>query len=222
MFEIHSCALKGDVEKLRHLIKEQKNKGKDDGDITDLAGQLDNHGAAPLHYAAMLGHAQMIGKLVAIGALPSVEVKESKKKIRFSLFAGAIPLHFAAMFGHAEAADVLIEKGRIYDRPMCGGFTPLHLAAEGKQTKKSLPVADAVVYSGVDSDELESLYNRLSAGDYEKTISVLLKAGADITRKNESGETAADIVERKHGKDAEVTVLLREAAERQKSKLEEE
>ncbi|XP_041969266.1 uncharacterized protein LOC121726098 [Aricia agestis] len=81
---------------------------------------VDNSGRTILHVAALAGHNIIIEYL--LGKNANVSVKDRN---------GYSPVHFAIIRNHTKAAITLLQKESNVDlNEVCGGFTPLHVAAE--------------------------------------------------------------------------------------------
>jgi ankyrin repeat protein len=87
--ELLDASKKGDVEKVKKLLKE----GAD-------VNAKDRFGFTPLHYTALNGHFEVVKLLIERGA--DVNAKTN---------GGWTPLRFAAIYGHFEVVKLLIERG---------------------------------------------------------------------------------------------------------------
>jgi hypothetical protein len=109
--EIHDAALKGDMAKVKGLLK----------DNPDLARSNDDFlGDTPLHYAAKDGHKDVAELLLANKA--EVDAKDNS---------GWTPLHAAAFNGHKEVAKLLLAHGADVNAKDSVGETPLGYAVLG-------------------------------------------------------------------------------------------
>jgi ankyrin len=138
------------------------------------------YGWSSLHLAAVKGHLAITKKLFAKGGLPDVKSNS-----------GYTPLLFAAQFGRSDmVAWLLALDANVKSATKEGGWTPLHLAAEGGL----LAVAKQLQAKG-------ALLNALS--NYESTpishaaifgksdmITWLLELNVDIMRASSDGTTA--------------------------------
>jgi hypothetical protein len=105
--ELLDASKKGDVEKVKKLLKE----GAD-------VNAKDRFGFTPLHYTALNGHIEIVKLLIERGA--DVNAKTN---------GGWTPLRFAAIYGHIEIVKLLIERGADVNAKDKDGRTPLHSAA---------------------------------------------------------------------------------------------
>ncbi len=108
--EIHDAAKKGDLEKVKALLK----------DHPDLVISKGNNGWTPLHFAALNNHKDVAELLLANKA--EVNAKDND---------GMTALHFAAFgLGHKDLAALLLaHKTEVNARDNIGE-TPLHLAVK--------------------------------------------------------------------------------------------
>ena len=88
--EIHDAARKGDLEKVKALLK----------DNPELVLQKENSGDTPLHWAAFGSHKDVAKLLLANKA--EVTAKNSK---------GETPMHMAADRGYKDVAELLRQHG---------------------------------------------------------------------------------------------------------------
>jgi hypothetical protein len=105
---------------------------------------------------------------------------------------GETPLMMAAIKGRLEWAQRLVQMGAAIRRP---GWTPLHYAASAADQAQH-QVAAFLLERGAEVDALapnDTTPLMLAAGyGSEDTIRILLARGADITRRNARGLSAAD------------------------------
>jgi ankyrin repeat protein len=108
--EIHDAAKKGDLEKVRALLKANP----------DLISSKDNYGMTPLHYAVAQHQKDTVQLLLA----NKVDVNAKDK-------AGWTPLHYAAAQGYKDVAKLLLANKAEINTTNNYSFTPLHLATDG-------------------------------------------------------------------------------------------
>jgi ankyrin repeat protein len=88
--EIHDAAKRGDLEKVKALLKDNPN----------LVSSRDTNGWMPLHAAASNGHKDVVELLLA-----------NKAEVNAKNTNGATPLHLAASAGHKDVAELLRQHG---------------------------------------------------------------------------------------------------------------
>jgi|WetSurMetagenome_2_1015567.scaffolds.fasta_scaffold32982_3 ankyrin repeat protein len=132
--EIHDAAIKGDLAKVKALLK----------DNPELVSSQDSTGDTPLHLAVMKDHKDMVKLLIDnkadINASITAHVREiihksipgfkSSTMLYFDI--GATPLHLAAASGHKDIVELLLAHGADVNAiDGDDGWTPLHWAANG-------------------------------------------------------------------------------------------
>ncbi len=160
---------------------------------TKCADMLKARGALSLHEAALAGDAARVTAL-AKAAPWSVDALSPD---------GWTALHLAAFLGQGAVIAALLEHGadaRVMARAIEQNL-PIHAAAAGRRIDKETYAA--LVRATGDPDSLQKQgYTALmiAAGNgFADAVDVLLAAGADISRKNPDGKTAADLArERGH------------------------
>jgi ankyrin repeat protein len=103
--EIHDAAFKGDLQKIRKMLK----------DHPDLVSSEDNDRQTPLHMAAMFGHKDVAELLLANKA----DVNAITKIYRMT------PLHMAAAGGYKNIVELLLANKANVDVEDKDGITPL-------------------------------------------------------------------------------------------------
>lgn len=106
--KLNGAAIKGNVEKVRELLK----AGLDPNQQALVSGET------PLHYAARDGHAEVARALIEGGAY--VDIRDAE---------GVTALLVAARFGHLNYAQVLVEAGADVNMADNSGNSPLMYAA---------------------------------------------------------------------------------------------
>ena len=153
--EIHDAAKRGDLEKVKALLKDNPNLvfSKDDDGMTPLhwaankdVAQLlltykaevnvrNNDGNTPLHWAVNLGTKDVVELLLANKA--AVNAKNNHD---------LTPLHYAAAWGRKDVAELLLVHGADVNAKQNNGQTPLHRAAMAG----SKDVAELLLVHGAD------------------------------------------------------------------------
>lgn len=130
-------------------------------------------------------------------------------------------LMVAACYGTAEMVEVLIKAGsdvNICDKN-CGGQTVLMWASRGlrENNKKVKLLLDAGADPNSGSEDgYTPLMSAAQTGDVS-AVETLLKAGAKISAKNKTGQTAIDLAKQSHQSTAKTVVEILEAAEKKKA-----
>ena len=88
--EIHKAALKGDLEKVKGLLK----------DNPALVSSQDNSGWTPLHWAAAQGQKDVVELLLA-----------NKAEVNAKASDGTTALYWAALRGHQDVVELLRQHG---------------------------------------------------------------------------------------------------------------
>ena len=129
----------------------------------------DEDGSTPLHSAASGGRAEAIDALLKAGA--NLEARTLN---------GSTPLHSAAAIGTAEAVTALLEVGANLEAQNFKGETPLHLA---------------LYFLELEIERGNRTTNRVTrVKELVKTVTSLLKAGADPRAQTNDGKLPFDYV----------------------------
>jgi ankyrin repeat protein len=199
--EIHDAAAKGDLEKVKALLKDNPKlvSSRDATGETALSWAANqchkdvvefllahdaevrtknNDGAAPLDGAAVNGCEDVAELLLAKGA--DVNAKDN---------GGGTPLHTSAFGGHKGFAELLLAHGADVNAKDNDGLTPLHLAAR----KGHKDVAELLLANKADVDAREKegwtpLLVAANAGQ-KGIVELLLARGADVNAKHNDGYT---------------------------------
>lgn len=224
---LHMAAHNGDVNRLRHLLrnvfvptavntedqddaKEMCNNTLDDGGVEENYEDVnlrdfDEH--TPLHIACIFGHAEAAQFLIQKGA--DVHAEDEN---------GQTPLHYAARYCREHCARVLLTEGKC-DAGRCDRqyqVTPLHFAAthgnvqlmrmllvlaggpSAGEGPKQIPTAMTSLFPSLPTEEQE----------YLKAIRAANGSTVNINAKTKNGETALHDAAQHHQVQA-IRLLLR-------------
>lgn len=109
---IHDAASKGDVVKIKALLKNRPN----------LVNSVDKDGATALHFAVAKGHIEVVKILI-----------ENKANVNAAKNDGVTPLHVAAALGKKEIAEILLTNKAEVNSKDKKGRTPLDVAQSNNQ-----------------------------------------------------------------------------------------
>jgi ankyrin repeat protein len=166
---------KGDVEKVKKLLKEGAN-----------VNAKDKIGRSPLHKAAFYRHIEIVKLLIENGA--NVNAKDNY---------GYTPLHDAAISGHIEIVKLLIENGAYVNAKSYLDWTPLHYAAfYGHIEIVKLLIEKGANVNAKDNYGWTPLHYAAFYGHIE-VVKLLIEHGADPNIKNNKGKTAIDLAREK-------------------------
>jgi uncharacterized protein len=99
------------------------------------------------------------------------------------------PLMMAALRGHLDWTEKLLDKGASLNRP---GWTPLHYAATGPETRVvALLLARGATLEAASPNRTTPLMMASRYGP-ESTVDLLLQRGASLNARNDQGLGAAD------------------------------
>jgi len=142
--EIHEAAKRGDLAKVKALLKENPA----------LALSRDDTGWTPLHLAAQKGFKEVAELLLANKA----QVNAKSKR-------GDTPLHWAAVNGHKDVAELLFANNADVNARDHGGWTPLHMAAlAGYEDMVKLLLANKAQVDAKDNNGITPLSRALAQG----------------------------------------------------------
>lgn len=187
--EIHDAVAKGDLEKVKALLKDNPN----------LVASRDDEGHTPLRIAAAKGQKDMAELLLAKGA--EVNAKDND---------GYTALILAAREGNTDVAKLLLANKADVNTKADNGETPLIAAA--RKDHKDIVELLLAKGAGVNDVGLSRLTPLCWAADkgYADVVELLLDKGADVNAKcgTGSGSTALQLADLNRYKD--VVKLLRE------------
>lgn len=172
------------------------------GDVTELAGIFrvgespdccDYDSRAPLHIAAAEGHLDCVSFLISKAA--NVNIADRW---------GGMPLDDACLHRHSEVCELLIANGATISKSCTEQlFNVVH---DGKVEQAKLMVKCKADVNNVDYDGRSMLM--LAARTTVDMVQLLLDAGADASKQDVWGHTAAE-----DAKDPNIKILLDEAAQ---------
>eukprot|EP00803_Ostreobium_quekettii_P010437 evm.model.scf_4.6 EVM.evm.TU.scf_4.6 scf_4:158669-197053(-) len=140
--------------------------------------------SSPLHWAAMenaIGVSQVL-----VDADAELDPRDADRDT---------PLHETSWSNHIGVAEVLVKAGANLEARRRGGDTPLLLTAR----RDSPHVAEVLAEGGADTEARTTAGNftalMIAAGEgYLEVVKVLVAHGADVSARNEEGETAGDLI----------------------------
>jgi ankyrin repeat protein len=186
---IHSAAEKGDLTKVKELLKQDPA----------LVSARDKMGKTPLHLAAENDHKDVAEFLLANGA--DINAKDSN--------GGFTPLDLALSGArYKEMVEFLLAKGADANATSNQGLTPLMEAAmRGQRDAADLLLAKGANVNAVDSKGNTPLLWAMMMGhmDYAK---LLVGANADVNAKNNQGVSPLFLAKRRD--DVKLADLLRQ------------
>lgn len=184
--EIHKAAKKGDVEKVKKLLKGNP----------DLVFSKDEDGWTPLHLAAANGHRELAEVLLTERA--EVNAKDNN---------GSTPLHqaAAAVGNHADLVGLLLSHGADVNVKDKFGLTPLHYATlHDNESSAEVLLAHGADVNAKD-DEVGDTPLIIAAGKgYEDVTELLLAKGADVNARDNRGTPLAWAIHTGHDKIADL------------------
>lgn len=193
--EIHDTALKGNLAKVKDMLK--KDPKLLEADSENLK--------KPLHYAAQGGHMELVKFLLAKGA-----VLDSKNNV------GETPLMYACAYGKKEVAGYLLKKGAdLHHKTKFG--TPVSYAAMRGNEEIVLYLVEKGADVTVADDNGQTLLHQCAWKGSGKMVNMLIKKGIPANVRTKHGQTPLHIalldgnlevvkVLLKHGADVNVTM----------------
>jgi ankyrin repeat protein len=173
---IHDAVYAGDFAEVKRLI--------DNG--ADVNARGDRIEWTPLRMAVQFNNSKMIKLLIKKGA--DLEIQDSD-----SLTA----LHVAVQIGLTEVAKLLIEKGADIDARAENGWTPLRIAVQRNKAE----MTKMLIQKGATVDAEDNYKNTpLHMVSGKEAAELLIRAGADVTKKNFRGETPLDVARKEKKK----------------------
>ncbi|XP_074606770.1 uncharacterized protein LOC141859796 [Acropora palmata] len=128
-------------------------------------------GYATLHIAAVNGY----------GEIAKILLEQPGCSVNAAAEANQTPLHLAALRGYPDMVEVLLDHGADVNAVDCDGDTPLHLSLQRQAVFKN-PMSALHMLLGLGG----------LTGSYDAVSRCLLSYGADVRRRNNSGETPLD------------------------------
>ena len=159
------AARKGDLQTVRQLL----DSGAD-------PRQRDINGSTALHAAARGGQLQVMKLLLSSGADPDLADEQGRR-----------PLYEAASAGSMECCRLLIEEGASLEAPTVGGWTPLTATMYWGSDECTIYLLELGAEMTL-HDDIPLLV--ASRRGYPLTLKRLLKEGASVGMRDESGRTA--------------------------------
>lgn len=171
---LHWSAINNRKEVVQYLL----SKG---AEINAIGGDLQS---TPLHWATRQGHLSMVVLLLNNGADASIFDGE-----------GCNCLHLAAQFGHTAIVAFLISKGEEINATDVNGMTALMWSAYRISTNDPtrLLITLGASLNLVDSKHKNTALHWAVYSRNSNAVSLILKAGADITIANGAGDTALEM-----------------------------
>jgi len=167
--EIHDAVKRGDLEKVKALLKDNPNL---------VFSKDDSHGATPLHIAAFIGRTDVAELLLA-----------NKADVNAKDINGLTPLHVAAGYGHKDVANLFLANKANVNAKSNSGQTPLHMAAGGGYVDVvQLLLASESNVDAKDDNGFTPLLFAAQNG-HKEVVQLLLDNKADVNAKNNSGGT---------------------------------
>jgi hypothetical protein len=186
--EIHDAAGRGDLEKVKALLKDNPAL------VFSKANEPLLYTATPLGYAASYGRTDVVEFLLS-----------NKAEVNARDINGQTPLFYAALQGHEDVVQVLLAHGADVDAKDKNGQTPLYNAVSHRDVVEVLLAHGADVNNKARDGQTPLHYAVGFAG--MDVVQVMLTYKADVNAKDNYGHTPLydaqnnDVVEllRKHG-----------------------
>ena len=181
---VYTAAQEGDAGIINILVKAK----------ADVNRMVD--GVPPLFISAQQGHTKCVHALIKAGA-------DCNKKNS----SNASPLFIAAQKGHASVCQVLLKENKIrVDDATETRTSPLQIAIQiGNLNETTMLLAAGAQMEWVDENGYTALLTAAVYGDME-IVETLVKAGADIQKKDNRGRTAQTILKEDFGYDLQKIV----------------
>ena len=179
--EIHDAAQKGDLEKVKALLK----------DNAELVFSKDDDGNTPLHSAVKFDHKDVAEFLLANKA----EVDARDKWNDWT------SLHIAAVDGYKDEAELLLAHKADVNAKGKWNITPLYLAAgSGHKEVVELLLANKADVNVRDSYEGMTPLHCAAAFGHKNVAELLLTNNADVNATNKVGNTPLRLAEMEQAK----------------------
>jgi ankyrin repeat protein len=169
---LHLAAINVDTSAMLALIKR--------GAMLDIK---DHSGNTPLHAAAAHGRTACVETLLSYEKVHLNDLNTN----------GDTALHQASVQGHSESVSMLIKNGAALDIKNLQGYIPFHAAViKGRTECIELLLGDDKVFVNTVHDSENGLTALMMASScgHSKSVSMLIKNGADLDRKDALGSTA--------------------------------
>jgi ankyrin repeat protein len=186
---IHHAAEKGDLAKVKELLKDAPN----------LVSAKDKFGKTPLHLAAKNGHKDVAELLLANGA--DINARDSN--------GGFTPLDLAlSSYHYKDIVEFLLARGADANARSDQGLTPLQEAAmRGQKDTVNLLLGKNADVNARDEKGNTPLLWALLLG-HTDVAELLVTANADVNAKNNQGLTAMSLARRRN--DTKLEGILRQ------------
>ena len=175
---IHSAAQKGDLSKVKELLKQDPS----------LASARDKMGKTPLHLAAENDHADVADFLLSSGA--DINAKDGNGSFT--------PLDLAlSSFHYKDMVELLLANGADPNATSGQGLTPLQeTAMRGQRDAAEMLLAKGANVNAADSKGNTALLWALMFGHLDMA-KVLVDANADVNAKNNQGVSTLFLAKRR-------------------------
>jgi ankyrin repeat protein len=169
---IHDAAYKGDLDKVKELLKNNPNL------VSSIRNGNINAGDTPLHSAARGGYKNVAELLLANKADVNAENEE-----------GWTPLHLAALMGHKDFAELLLANKANVNASDKFGVQAMALAVTAnRKDVVELLLANKAEVNAKDSNGETALHSAARNGRKE-IAELLLRSKAEVNAKSKKGDT---------------------------------